>query len=422
MDYKLYEYENYSIHTVNTKKFKSIVVILTFLNEFDRDNLSKNALLRKLLTSSNKFIKNESEMIRKQYDLYNSSLAIGNESYNNSILTIFDIEFLEDKYTEDGLAKKVIDHFYNCIYNPNIIDGKFEPQNYEFALKSLNLFYDVQKENKNAYSICRAHELLDEQQLKYFPNGYKEDLKNITNEDMVKFYNKILSEGSVNFFVIGNLEDYDIVSLINERFKDKIKKNKSIYKPLTFKDIPSIQEKIEKEENNQSKLVMIYKILNMTDRERNVIMPIFNRIFGVGNNSKLFKNVREKNSLAYDIRSISQRDESLITVLAGISKESKDETVKIVNEELSKIQNGEFDDKDLEEALKYRKIILKSFVDDNYSIIMTKMGKVLFSNDDLDERINNLSTVKKEEIISFANKLNLNIVYMLEGDRKDEEN
>lgn len=39
---------------------------------------------------------------------------------------------------------------------------------------------------------------------------------------------------------------------------------------------------------------MLFKLSDITDRERNVILPLFNRIFGLGSDSKLFKNVREK--------------------------------------------------------------------------------------------------------------------------------
>ena len=51
----------------------------------------------------------------------------------------------------------------------------------------------------------------------------------------------------------------------------------------------TIDEKIEQDKNNQSKLVMLFKLSDITDRERNVILPLFNRIFGLGSDSKLFK-------------------------------------------------------------------------------------------------------------------------------------
>lgn len=421
MQYKVYKYDDYNIHVLNTNKFKSIIVSLTLVNELSKEALTKSALLRKLLTTSSEKYKNETEVVKKVYDLYNSSIVISNEIYNNSILTIFETEFLEDKYTEEGLGEKALEFYFDMIFRPNIINGKFEEGNFKLAKKDLFNYYDSEKENKNAYSINRAHELFEEEWLRYPPNGNKQDLEKLNESNMAEYYNEIFKKGHANIFIIGNIEDDKIINIINNNVQGKLYKNDNVYSCNIFDKESNIKESSDKEDNNQSKLVTIYKILNMTDRERNVVLPIFNRIFGVGNNSKLFKNVREEKSLAYDIRSIAQREESLITIISGISRESKDEVVNSIEEELKKIRNGKFSTRDIADAKKYRNIILKGFEDENYSILGTKMGNVLFNNDDLEERKKNVNTVTKEEIINLANKLSLCIVYLLEGDKDNGE-
>lgn len=422
MEYKIYKYDNYNIHVLNTNKFKSIVVALTLVNELNKENITKGALLRKLLTTSSEKYKNETEVAKKVYDLYNSSVILSNEIYNNAILTTFEIEFLEDKYTEDNLEENALEFYFDTIFKPNIIDNKFEEENFKLAKKSLFNYYDSEKENKNGYSINKAHELFEEEWLRYPPNGNIEDLEKLNEENMAEYYNELFKNGHANIFIIGNIKDDKIINIINNNVEGKLHKNDNVYLCNIFDKKTTIKEGFDKEDNNQSKLVTIYKILNMTDRERNVVLPIFNRIFGVGNNSKLFRKVREEKSLAYDIRSLSQREESLITIISGINKESKDEVIKLAEEELKKIQNGEFDLKDIEDAKMYRNIILKGLEDENYSILGAKISSVLFNNDDLEERSKKVNTVTKDEIIKLANKLSLCIVYMLEGDRDNGKN
>lgn len=421
MEYKIYKYDNYNIHVLNTNKFKSIIVALTLVNEFNKQSLTKNALLRKLLTTSSEKYKNETEVTKKVYDLYNSSVVVSNEIYNNAILTTFEIEFLEDKYTEDELGERALEFYFDTIFRPNIVDGKFEEDNFKLAKKALSNYYDSEKENKTGYSINKAHELFEEEWLKYPPNGNKEALENLNEKNMAEYYDELFKKGHANIFIIGNIEDDKIIDIINKNVQEKLYKNDNVYSCNIFDNQTTIKECFDREDNNQSKLVTIYKILNMTDRERNVVLPIFNRIFGVGNNSKLFVNVRKEKSLAYDIRSVSQREESLITVISGISKESKDEVVKSTEEELKKIQNGEFNIRDIDDAKKYRSIILKGLEDENYSILGAKINNVLFGNDDLEERRKKVNTVTKDEIIKLANKLSLYIVYLLEGDKENEE-
>lgn len=421
MEYKKYEYGNYNIHLLKTDKFKSILVSMILINDFKKESLTKNALLRRLLTTSTKDLKDETEVLKKEYDLYNSNVLISNTVYNNIITTDFSIEILEDKYTEDGLLKKALDYFFDKIFNPNILDGKFDKNNYELAVKSLNDYYDREKENKRRYAFNKACELLDDEEFKYNTSGYKEDLEKITNEDMVNYYNSLFKEASSNIFIIGSFNDDEILGIINERVNGKLYKNKSNFILNNNDNTFDLKEKVDIERNNQSNLILIYKIIDITERERNVILPVFNRILGVGNNSKLFRNVREKRSLAYDIRSTASREEALVLIEAGIDGKTKDETVKEVKEEIENLKNGNVTLEELEEAVKFRYRALKQFEDDNESILYIKINNILFSNDDLNEREEHLKTVTKEEIIALAQKLKLNVIYMLKGETKNEQ-
>lgn len=421
MEYKKYEYGNYNIHLLKTDKFKSILVSMILINDFKKESLTKNALLRRLLTTSTKDLKDETEVLKKEYDLYNSNVLISNTVYNNIITTDFSIEILEDKYTEDGLLKKALDYFFDKIFNPNILDGKFDKNNYELAVKSLNDYYDREKENKRRYAFNKACELLDDEEFKYNTSGYKEDLEKITNEDMVNYYNSLFKEASSNIFIIGSFNDDEILGIINERVNGKLYKNKSNFILNNNDNTFDLKEKVDIERNNQSNLILIYKIIDITERERNVILPVFNRILGVGNNSKLFRNVREKRSLAYDIRSTASREEALVLIEAGIDGKTKDETVKEVKEEIENLKNGNVTLEELDEAVKFRYRALKQFEDDNESILYIKINNILFSNDDLNEREEHLKTVTKEEIIALAQKLKLNVIYMLKGETKNEQ-
>ena len=420
MEYKKYEYDNYTVHFLKTNKFKSILVSLQLINNFDKEILTKASLLRKLLTYSTGKLKDKTQVVKKVYELYNSSIFIANNIHNNVVTTDFSIEILEDKYTEKGLVKNALEYFFDTIFIPNIIDGKFEESNYNLAYKNLSDFYDREKENKNIYAFNKACELLDEDHLKLNPNGYKEDLEKITNEDMVSYYNNLFKQANSNIFVIGSFNDKELLDIINSRLEGKLYKNKNNFKFNKCSSKVNVKESVDIEEYNQSILIMMYKTYNLTKRERNVVLPLFNRIFGVGNNSKLFRSIREEKSLVYDIRSSASRDESLVIVQAGIDYKNKDEIVKYVEDELNGIKNGNVTIEDLDNAKKSRRHILKQFEDDNESILYIKIGSILYDNDDLEIRQKEVETVTIDEIISLAKKLILDVVYMLKGDRNNE--
>lgn len=419
MRYKKIKYDNYKMHILKTNKFKSIIVSLYLINDFNKENLTKNALLRRLLTTSSEDLKNETEVIKKVYDLYGSGISISNSIYNNVIITNFNIEILEEKYTEKGQINKTLEYFFDTIFKPNIINGKFEKQNFNLCKKMLYDYYDRENDNKNNLAVNNAYELLDEEIYRYRSNGYKEDLDKLTSSNMAKYYNELFKKAYASIFVMGNVDD-KIISIINDRVKDKLYLNQNNYESNIFTVSSTIKEKTDKDKNNQSKLVIIYKIMNMTKREKNVISPIFNRMFGVGNNSRLFNKVREEKSLAYDIRTTISPDESLMILFSGISAENKDLAIELISKELDNIKNGDIKDEELIEALNFRKRMLKQFEDENLSILSIKIRNVLFDSSDLNTRKKELDTVTKDEIISFANKIEPYVIYMLKGDNDSE--
>ena len=174
------------------------------------------------------------------------------------------------------------------------------------------------------------------------------------------------------------------------------------------------------EKNNQSILVMIYKMINITDRESNVILPIFNRIFGEWNNCKLFKNVREENSLCYDIYSSASREEGVLTRRSGITGKNKDKVVSLVEEQLKSIQNSNVTKEEFEEAINFRSRAIWQFEDQNATILYIKEGSIFFGSEDLEKRKESLKTVKIEEIVELSKKIKLSTVYILKGDKENE--
>ena len=417
MEYKEIKLDNYNLHLIKTDKFKSTFVSLVLINDFKKESLLKNFILRSLLVTSSKTLKNESEVTKKVCDLYNSGISITSSLCNNVLSTNFDMEILEDKYTQKGLFYNALDYFFECVFNPNIIDGKFEKTNYDLVIKSIKEYFEKEKENKLKYAYDKAYSLMDEENLRYPLNGNKEDLKNINEKAMANYYNEIIKNSNANLFVIGNINEKELINYLDNNPVIKFYNNENNYVDMIFEKNTSLKKDETIENNNQSILILIYKVLNLTKRERNVVFPIFTRIFGASSNSRLFKKVREKNSLCDSIRSSYSRINSLVTVESGISYKNKDKVVNLINEELDSIKKGDVTQEEFNEAISFRKKNLKQFDDYIDSISYIKQSNILFDNDDLKTRRKEVDTVKIQEVVNLANKIELNVEFILKGDK-----
>ena len=417
MEYKKIELDNYNVHILKTDKFKSKFITLVLRNEYKKESLIKNFVLRKLLTISSKKLKNEIEVTKQVCQLYNSGISISDIMPNNIIATSIDMEVLDDKYTEEGLFYNALDYYFETIFNPNIVDGKFEKTNYDLVIKSVEEFFEREKENKVKYAFDNAYSLMDEENLKYPSTGTKEDLKNINEKVMADYYKEFIKTASADLFIIGNVNEKEFINYLKNNKLIKFYKNDNKYENGVFTENTKLKTGEITENNNQSILALIYKIINLTKRERNVILPVFTRIFGGSSNSRLFKSVREKNSLCYGIRSSYSRTSSLLTIESGISYKNKNKVMKLINKELDDIKNGNITDEEFNEAINFRKKNLKQFDDYIDSLSYIKQSSILFDNDDLEERRKNVDTVKKEELVQLAKKIKLNVEFILKGDK-----
>ena len=200
---------------------------------------------------------------------------------------------------------------------------------------------------------------------------------------------------------------------INDNLKGKnFIKEKCELKNYELSKCESVTEKIMEEENNQSNLLMFYKFLNLTNYEREYVMDIFNRILGSPFSSKLFQNVREKNSMAYSISSYVYLKQSILIIDGGISSENYDKVVELVKEQIEEIKKGNITDKELNIATENALISYERMLDSQNGSLLNLEGEVLYNEKTDVDKIKNVS---KDDIVKLANKLDLDVVFLLKG-------
>lgn len=147
-----------------------------------------------------------------------------------------------------------------------------------------------------------ANERLIEEMCKVEPyrlsaNGQKERVASITNETLYRYYQKVLAEDEMDLYIIGDIDE-DAVDLVGKYFSiaPRTAKDKNV---ILHKRNNEEQEIVEKQELKQSKLNIGYRTYITYRDEDYFALQLFNGLFGGFSHSKLFVNVREKNSLAY---------------------------------------------------------------------------------------------------------------------------
>lgn len=167
---------------------------------------------------------------------------------------------------------------------------------------------------------------------------------------------------------------------------------------------------------NQGKLVIGYRTGIPFESKLYNALLLASDILGGGPNSKLFKNVREAESLAYYVSSTILKYKSIMIVDGGIEFENYHKTVDIINKQLEEVKAGNFSSDDIEISKKAIKTSTESIKDSLFLISEFFLSQnIAKDNRTLQDVLNDFENVTKEEIIEAANKIVIDTIYFLNG-------
>lgn len=413
----------YKLHLINTDKFKTIMIRVSFRMPIKKEKITMRNVLSDMFVQSSKKYNSKRALTIKAQDLYAADLQTSNSRLGNYINTDFYLTVLNDKYTEEGNFKDSLEFLSEIIFNPDVTDEKFNEEKLDIVKTSCRSALNSIKENTSNYSLIKMFESFDKNSpCSYRMMGYLEDLDNITGESLYQHYLEMIKSNLVDIFVIGNINEKEVEELIKKYFNFNTLKKQRV--PYLLEEKKARTRKLcdkEQIDSSQSKLAMAFRVNGLDEYERNYPLSLFNVIFGGSSDSKLFKVVREENSLCYTIHSVPNKLDNLLLVRAGIDKDNYDKCVSLVEKCLDDMCKGNFTDRDINMAKEYFNTALEELEESESKIINNYLMMELIGTDTIDVKREKMNKVTKEEIIKVAKKVNIDTIFLLEG-VKDEGN
>jgi predicted Zn-dependent peptidase len=423
MNYEKINMGSYNLHIIKTKKFKTVSVSVNFRRPVVKDEITIRKLLFSTLCYSSKKYNKNRLLIEKQENLYSLNLVNNLQIYGNYANSCIDIRFLNSDYSEEEILDKSLNFLFEILFNPNIKNEKFDEESLNNVKNELKTAILSIKDNMSLYGLIRVLEEMDPNSpVSYRSWGYLEDIDKISTNDLYEYYKNVLNSDLIDVFIIGDVDNKYITDKFKECFIINTLKRKKIDVFVSYSTYRKRVKKIlEKEENlSQAKLSMALKLLNITDYERRYVLPIYTDILGGGSFSRIFQDVREKNSLAYYAFAASKSPSSIILISAGINRENFEKTQKIIRKNI-KNMTLKISDEELDRSKANFITNIKSFFNNPTNIISFYLAKEILNADDIDERIKKIKNVTKEEIIKFGSKVKLDTILLLYGEENEED-
>lgn len=422
MQYIKKDLGSFKLHLIKTDKFKTVTLRVVFHSPIKKEEITIRNILTDILLQSSKEYNNRRDLTIKAEDLYAADITTNNQRVGNYIVSSFILQVLNDKYTEKNNLDESIKFLSEIIFNPDVSNKEFNKEKLDIVKNNAVVALNSIKEDASSYSLIRLAEAFDKNSpLSYRMTGYLEDLEEITEAHLYKYYEKMIESDYVDIFVVGDFDNDEMLLTIKKYFKfKKLKKKKEDY----FLQIKKCNSKrlFAKEtiDNTQSKLAIACPVNKLTDYERNYPLILANIILGGGTDSKLFSEVREKNSLCYTIHSFFNKVDNLLVIAAGIDKDNAVKTIELITKQLNELKKGKFLEKDINIAKEFYNTAVEEISENEHRIINDYLSRELLGTDSIDERIEKMSKVTKQEIIKASKKIGMDTVFLLEGVKNAE--
>ena len=408
--------KNVKLTLIPESKFKTNLISVYIQRKLDRNEVTKNALLPGILKSGCNKYKTLGQLTDREEELYGSYLHAGASKRGESQVLGFSILSVNEKYLDDKILGQCIEFLNEIINNPLVIDGGF---NEEY----LNIEKEILKDSimsiindKGNYAMKRTNEIMFEGE-PYSINGkgYIEDLDTIDRVGLYEHYKEVLKTSPIEIMIEGEFEETEVVELIKEKFQFDRGNIIDIPKEEYYKEVDKVKEVKETMDIAQGKLVMGYRCnVDYLDEEKYYSLLLGSRILGGGADSKLFINVREKESLCYTIYSTIQKSKSTMMVCSGIEAQNYEKTVNLVKEQVQKLKDGDITESEISNAKIAFINSLNSLNDEIGRISDFYFSQSISKNkSDLDQIKNMINKSTKEDIVEAVKNIELDTIYFL---------
>lgn len=410
------------LHFLKTDIFKTNISAVFMCMPLKKDTVTMNALVPMVLKRGTKNMDSQEKINRKLDGLYGSVYDCGIDKIGDNQVLKFYIESINDKFAPNNepILNNVINTILDIVFNPVLENGKLKEEYVNSEKENLRKIIEAKKDDKDAYSLESCiNKMYGDSGYGLYKYGNIEDLDNITSESLYNHYKKMIEETKIDIFISGEFDENTIknqilnndkIKALNEREENYVRNNE--YTEVKEK-IENERVETEKMDVAQGKLVISLDVMSKMESLKYVTL-VYNAVLGDGATSLLFRNVRERESLAYSTRSVYTKQKNNIFIKCGIEIENYEKAIAVVREQLDIMKNGDFKDEDIENAKRYLISGIKNIEMEQDTGIVYYMGQEISKEIVTPEQyIEKVKAVTREQIVSLANEMQINTIYFL---------
>lgn len=414
-----YQLNGYRLHLIPSKKFKDITISVRMKGNLSKDTAALRSVLGFAMIDSTKRHPTQRDMAGYLEELYGAGLSANIFSKGEAQIIAFKSTCINEEFlpVKEKLILKQIDLLKEVFFEPLVDDHAFDKHIIEIKKKEIHDRIQANKDDKVSYSLDKLFEYMGRgTALALSASGTLEEVDSIDERKIYDAYCDMIAYDDKDVYVVGDVDE-SIVEIFDQNLSFSKKMGEPYASVFTFhSERDEVLEVIEKQEVVQSKLNLGYTINCDLLSPENEAFNVFAMILGGNSQSRLFKVVREKNSLCYYISASYDAMNGIMIINAGIEMTDYEKAKNLIAQQIVELQEGYFeqDEIDLMKSMIISSL-RKSSDDPDYMISLAYNRDIVDKKQSVDDYIEAIEKVTKDEIVACAKQVKLDSVYFLTG-------
>lgn len=401
-------------------RFKTNCLSIQLIRPMDRQEAAANALMSAVLLRGTENYPDIRDITRHLDDLYGAAVGSLVRRVGDYQTTGVYCSFTEDRYALGGdrILEPVTEFLQELLLHPRLENGVFCESFVEGEKRNLLSAIESQKNDKRIYAAAQLMKYMCAQDPAGIPRlGEPEQARALEPGMLYDHYQKVLKHSRIDLFYVGSRPLEQIAQLICPIFSQLERDYQPLPGQTPFRDGGKTRNE-QKMDVTQARLQMGFLTESTINTPDFVPMQVLNTVLGGGMTGKLFMNIREKQSLCYDIGSSYQGGKGIMTVGAGMDCRMVDRVERSVMQELENCCNGIITPLELESAQSAMLSSLRQIHDTPSSIEnFYSTGALSGMELSIDEYMHQVQQVTVERLAEAAAKVQLHSVFILKGEQ-----
>jgi len=413
------------VHILSTAKYKMVTVQASWQTKLSKDTVTALAVLPHVLLRGTEQHPTPEDLMGAFDDLYGASISGRAVKQGDSQIVEFTLQCASEEHLPEakGLFAQAFELFAQVLYCPALEAGAF----FHRLVQTEKTLHRQRIENvindKMAYASDRCVQVMCEKQPYGIPrSGFVEAVDEMTPVSLFAAYQQLIKQQDLHVYIVGHVDPVAtaeaalqalLAVLPASSADEKVEPVRTVAHRVTTR-VASPQVVVENMDVSQGKLNMGLATASSYADDDYPALLVYNGILGGFPHSKLFTNVREKASLAYYASSRLEGLKGLIFIQSGIEMHNFDRAQAIIEVQLKDLASGEISD----DELNYTKdgLLNQYLLSDDYPLtgaMLQTYGRLSGRERNVQELLDGISAVTREDVIKVAQGVRLDTVYFL---------